>query len=123
MKRTSLRVRNPQNAPDEMERQALAWYDGLRAAGQPLPTAPTARRSATAPCISSRGVTSYPDRRGRSTSSSERNSAEIHPAESPGRAARYAPPSAVTAVMETTAAPFTRIRLLLLSRSTGTTKK
>jgi hypothetical protein len=37
IKRTALRVRNPMNAPDSLELQALAWFEGELAAGRPLP--------------------------------------------------------------------------------------
>ena len=33
VKRTSLRIRNPKNAPDSLELVALAWFDSARAAG------------------------------------------------------------------------------------------
>lgn len=37
IKRTSSRVRNPQNAPDADEQAALAYFEGELAAGNPLP--------------------------------------------------------------------------------------
>lgn len=37
VKRTTDRVRNPRNAPDELERQALARFQADLAAGRPLP--------------------------------------------------------------------------------------
>jgi hypothetical protein len=38
VKRTSLNVRNPQNAPDEWERAMLQQVEARRAAGEPLDT-------------------------------------------------------------------------------------
>ena len=39
VRRTASRIRNPQNAPDEHERAALAWFDSVRAATGALPAA------------------------------------------------------------------------------------
>lgn len=38
VKRTSTRIRNPANAPDSLERQALAFFEAEREAGRALPT-------------------------------------------------------------------------------------
>ena len=38
LKRTSIRVRNPLNAPDSLVQQALAWFAGEIAAGRAVPT-------------------------------------------------------------------------------------
>lgn len=37
VKRTSTRIRNPENLPDEHERVALAWFDSVQAAGGERP--------------------------------------------------------------------------------------
>ena len=37
VKRTTLRTRNPRNAPDPLERDALAWFDSVRTATGALP--------------------------------------------------------------------------------------
>jgi len=39
VKRTSTKIRNPQNEPDSLERAALAWFDSTRAATGTLPQA------------------------------------------------------------------------------------
>ena len=39
VKRTSTRIRNPRNQPDEHEQLALAWFDSARAASGALPAA------------------------------------------------------------------------------------
>lgn len=38
VKRVSLRMRNPDNAPDSLERAALAYYDSISSAGGELPS-------------------------------------------------------------------------------------
>ena len=47
VKRTSTRIRNPRNQPDEHERLALAWFDSARAASGALPAAYVQPVSAT----------------------------------------------------------------------------
>jgi hypothetical protein len=39
VKRTSLRIRNPQNAADALEREAIAWFDSMHAATGEWPAA------------------------------------------------------------------------------------
>lgn len=39
VKRTSTRIRNPRNEPDQLEQIALAWFDSARSAGGALPSA------------------------------------------------------------------------------------
>lgn len=39
VKRTSTRIRNPRNEPDQHEQIALAWFDSARSAGGALPSA------------------------------------------------------------------------------------
>lgn len=39
VKRTSTRIRNPQNAPDALEREAIAWFESMHAASGEWPAA------------------------------------------------------------------------------------
>jgi hypothetical protein len=39
VKRTSMRIRNSQNAPDALEREAIAWFESMRAASGEWPAA------------------------------------------------------------------------------------
>ena len=48
IKRTSSRVRNPANAPDSLERAALAHYEGLIASGDSVPATFVQRASESA---------------------------------------------------------------------------
>jgi hypothetical protein len=39
VKRTTMRLRNPHNVPDDLEMSALLWFDSIQDAGQELPPA------------------------------------------------------------------------------------